>query len=623
MAAPPSSSILGPSSIHYRFNDPKLGDSSKYFKVHFDGAVLSVLDLKRTIMFRADLLTCKETFDLLLTNSTTGEEFREEGFLVPRNSSLIIRRVPSTKDKSDRIRIKPDTVETTGETRDPVYGGGRVLSLVEQIDDSDAVASFINSSAISESAPDVHMPGIPDPRDELQKSILGFGGSGPARFGNRFDPTAKPPPGYICHRCGQSGHFIRFCPTNDDPTYNFRRPKPATGIPRSFLQPIEAPAAGVGDDDTAKLVLPDNTYAVAMPNQRQFARSLAEKGSLNRLDAPTAGSGAGTQEQSNELREELYCSLCQKPFMNAVLTPCCLSTFCDSCIRAFLQGSEHPQCPTCCSTDCSTDGLQPNINFQNAVEDFLLRYPDHRGVTKVQLANQQARVAQAQATAQGTLASPEFMNPFFDSKLRGGQQQQIAAPLPPQPRLQPQAIGRPGPSRPTNPNNTCFRCGLKGHYAASCENAPNPNAYRPISGDRGGPNQTGPLQMMPGGMPQMLPGGMQLAPSMIPMQPGMQLMAPGMQLAAFGGAQMPMIQDVRDVRDVRNGNPSHSETPRYSKKRSRDGDSQSRSSHKRNRSHSRSHSPRRERRSRHRDSRSERNGSSSRYRESSSRRREY
>jgi len=49
-------------------------------------------------------------------------------------------------------------------------------------------------------------------------------------------PSTQPPPGYMCYRCMKPGHFIRFCPTNGDPAFDFRRAKPATGIPREFLR---------------------------------------------------------------------------------------------------------------------------------------------------------------------------------------------------------------------------------------------------------------------------------------------------------------------------------------------------------------------------------------------------
>ncbi len=42
--------------------------------------------------------------------------------------------------------------------------------------------------------------------------------------GNQYPGQQRPPPGYICNRCGQAGHFIKFCPTNNDPTFDSTMP---------------------------------------------------------------------------------------------------------------------------------------------------------------------------------------------------------------------------------------------------------------------------------------------------------------------------------------------------------------------------------------------------------------
>lgn len=34
--------------------------------------------------------------------------------------------------------------------------------------------------------------------------------------------------GYVCKRCNKPGHFIKFCPTNDDPKFN---PYSGKGVP--------------------------------------------------------------------------------------------------------------------------------------------------------------------------------------------------------------------------------------------------------------------------------------------------------------------------------------------------------------------------------------------------------
>ena len=48
-----------------------------------------------------------------------------------------------------------------------------------------------------------------------------FGGD--AKDGNKQSYRSQrgdPPPGYVCHRCHVSGHWIQDCPTNGDPKYD-------------------------------------------------------------------------------------------------------------------------------------------------------------------------------------------------------------------------------------------------------------------------------------------------------------------------------------------------------------------------------------------------------------------
>ena len=47
------------------------------------------------------------------------------------------------------------------------------------------------------------------------------------------------PPGYICYRCNQPGHWKHNCPTLRDPHFEpFSVPRPPSGIPRSFLKQV-------------------------------------------------------------------------------------------------------------------------------------------------------------------------------------------------------------------------------------------------------------------------------------------------------------------------------------------------------------------------------------------------
>lgn len=74
------------SSIHYKFKA-----TLEYKTLTFDGLHISVADLKRSICEKESIRT--ESFDLLLTNAHTKRQYNAEE-LVPRNSSVIIQRIP-------------------------------------------------------------------------------------------------------------------------------------------------------------------------------------------------------------------------------------------------------------------------------------------------------------------------------------------------------------------------------------------------------------------------------------------------------------------------------------------------------------------------------------------------
>lgn len=57
-----------------------------------------------------------------------------------------------------------------------------------------------------------------------------------------------------------SGHFIQHCPTNGDPTYDVKRVKPPTGIPKSML--VATPDGSYS--------LPSGAVAVLKPNEYVF-----------------------------------------------------------------------------------------------------------------------------------------------------------------------------------------------------------------------------------------------------------------------------------------------------------------------------------------------------------------
>ena len=71
--------------------------------------------------------------------------------------------------------------------------------------------------------------------------------------------TGEVPPNYRCYKCHQPGHWIKNCPlgANQEPI----EIKKSTGIPRSFMVPVEGPSV------PGAMMTPGGTYAVPVIDQ--------------------------------------------------------------------------------------------------------------------------------------------------------------------------------------------------------------------------------------------------------------------------------------------------------------------------------------------------------------------
>lgn len=151
-----------------------------------------------------------------------------------------------------------------------------------------------------------------------------------------FQQTGDVPPNYRCHRCHKTGHWIKNCPSNPT-TKDLHQHhskvrtenKKMTGIPRSLR---ENPSS-------------DKDVAIA-DQQAQFIN------------------------EKREIPEELLCSICKNIFKDAVMIPCCGSSFCDECIRTALLESDDNECPDCSEKGTSPGSLIPNRFLRNAVATF-------------------------------------------------------------------------------------------------------------------------------------------------------------------------------------------------------------------------------------------------------------
>ncbi len=211
---------------------------------------------------------------------------------------------------------------------------------------------------------------------------------GPAKGKPVNVPDHKPPPGYICYRCGEKGrfsvlmfetvadlvllgHWIQMCPTNNNPNFDGRpRVKRTTGIPRSFLKTIEKPAVLTNDgtaDDTKQ------PSGVMVNAEGEFVVAEPDKASWEQYQAKAKASAAAQQAAvtgSEELREKgLECSIDKRMFVEPTRTPCCGRTYCNDCIINALIESDLV-CPGCSTEGVLIDNLSPDDEMAAKIEAY-------------------------------------------------------------------------------------------------------------------------------------------------------------------------------------------------------------------------------------------------------------
>lgn len=183
-------------------------------------------------------------------------------------------------------------------------------------------------------------------------------------------PDHDPPQGYICYRCGNKGHWIQLCPTNDDPDFDNRpRVKRTTGIPRSFLQKVDKSVVlAQTDGDESKrpsgiMVNAEGDFVIAEPDKASWEQYQAK--------AKSSSANKEAQAEDKEVQERgLQCSIDKKMFIEPMKTPCCKKTFCNDCITNALIESDFV-CPACQTEGVLIDDLQPDDEASKKIQEYI------------------------------------------------------------------------------------------------------------------------------------------------------------------------------------------------------------------------------------------------------------
>jgi protein MPE1 len=300
------------SVVFYKFKSAKEFDSAT-----FDGNGISVFELKREIILKKKLGKGVD-FDLHLYNAQNEDEellyltnrYQDDQMVINRNSSVLVSRRPAIKPGKGNAQkylnmtpvVLPPTrsfVKTAVIQQQPK--AAPVGSDIEKMD-----AMFKQQNEYWQQTQDNMAAVRPIYRPPAQGGIVQTGRGGQTAW--MGGETRPPPPGYICYRCGKSGHHIQMCPTIGDPEYdNKPKLKKTTGIPRMFvniiiitfqLKTVSKDAAPSG---SGVMVTQDGEFVVSQPNDSVFLNI-----------SPSRRAYKSADSNSHQGPPELSCLLCKQ-----------------------------------------------------------------------------------------------------------------------------------------------------------------------------------------------------------------------------------------------------------------------------------------------------------------------
>ncbi|KAF4673818.1 E3 ubiquitin-protein ligase rbbp6 [Perkinsus chesapeaki] len=222
-----------------------------------------------------------------------------------------------------------------------------------------AIDSLIAGHDVSLVCPDA--PGTTDESGrKILRPVIKYGerpeprrrvGEDASSSGQQQQTKAVPPPHYRCHRCGEPGHYIYDCPTNEDPTYTSKQKvKSARGVPRQFLRVVSREEAQDMTEDV--YILPNGDYAVMKQVSDEERKKIVGESEKERMTRVFSDADWRVQQLL------LSCGICHQLPTEAEVTPCCGNLYCRKCVvehlaktHSCVDGTLWPnKCPGCNQT---------------------------------------------------------------------------------------------------------------------------------------------------------------------------------------------------------------------------------------------------------------------------------
>lgn len=355
------------SSVFFKFKSQK-----EPSRVEFDGTGISVFELKREIIIKSGLGDGTD-FDLVIYNEDGSEEYDDDTTIIPRSTTIVARRLPPSKPGAGRAarymsgkmpihaknNSRKEQIAKINKPHDGAHGMNGNAKPENAMTEEEQMKALFAAQSESWSAQQVELAN--------QTPVFRSGGN---KKGKGNDNDHEPPPGYVCYRCNETGHWIKNCPTNDNPEFdNKPRVKRTTGIPKSFLKEVEKPTSNNdGNMDDTKpgsvMLTAEGKYVTFEPNHKDWEKFQAK-----------TKSSAAAQKAADlgdiEVRERgLECSIDQRMFIDPMKTPCCEKTYCNDCITNALIESDLA-CPGCQAENILIDDLKPDTETVEKLAAYL------------------------------------------------------------------------------------------------------------------------------------------------------------------------------------------------------------------------------------------------------------
>jgi len=343
------------SAVYYRFRSSKTPQ-----RLAFDGTGISIFEIKRGILVAQGLDATADSFQLVLSNPDTSETYEDDSEVLPRSSLVEARRLPvfrpgghdaASQYVSGSLAMSVKNASRREDFRQPAAQGL----------DSEQLATAMGSGSGSGSEQDMMNAMFAQQGAQwslTQQEMATKTKVYTPRPGNPTEVDKTLPPGYICHRCGQKGHWITNCPSLYDRNWETKKVLRTTGIPKSMLRTVQKPEADVdgAEDGKTYLMNAEGEYVVAVADDKSWQafqdRQLQNQARNKRAVPP-------------EIQDPISHLLLRDPHT----TPCCHTTYSYESIESALIQTDFT-CPKCGTADIFFDQLKPDKDAAKRVAQF-------------------------------------------------------------------------------------------------------------------------------------------------------------------------------------------------------------------------------------------------------------